>query len=215
MTVSIINNTNTTLKSNSSTMTNMHKQCPPLYLNSPPTQDHCLQGHLKVAMKSENNNTTFENRCSTIHDNNYSPDNSIQSLPHNITSPRTQKSTSLRFMPYKRPSAAAAASRVKENDQDLALFGPVPSADSFSFAFSSSVATSGPVTPPPPIAREGDLTELVLDDAMVFQELDCITNSLHIPYSPPLSPIITTTTSNSSSSSLNDDLMNHDFVLFP
>ncbi|KAK4511202.1 Fumarate hydratase [Mucor velutinosus] len=161
-------------------------------------------------IRIENNNTTFENCCSTIHDN-YSPDNSIQSLPRNITSPGISKSTSLRFMPYKKPSAAAAA-KAKENDQDLALFGPVPSADSFSLAFTSA-ATSGPVTPPPPITREGDLTELVLDDEMVFQELDCITNSLHLPYSPPLSPTITTTSN--SSSSLDDDLMGDDFILFP
>ncbi|GAN10822.1 hypothetical protein MAM1_0408d10372 [Mucor ambiguus] len=158
------------------------------------------------------NNNTFENCCTTIHDNNHSPDNSIQSLPRNIASPSTKNSTSLRFMPYKRPSAAAAASKAKENDPDLALFGPVPSADSFSFA-SSLAATSGPVTPPPPTAREGDLTELVLDDEMVFQEFDCITNSLRLPYSPPLSP--TTSTASNSSSFLDDDFMNVDFVLFP
>ncbi|KAF1799513.1 hypothetical protein V8B55DRAFT_1539095 [Mucor lusitanicus] len=166
-------------------------------------------------IRIENNNNTFDNCCSTNHDNNYSPDNSIQSLPRNIASPSVKKSTSLRFMPYKKPHVAAAASKAKENDQDLALFGPVPSAGSFSFAFSSA-ATSGPVTPPPPTAGEGDLTELVLDDEMVFQELDCITNSLHLPYSPPLSPTTTTTTTTSNpSSSLDDDLINDDFILFP
>lgn len=54
MTVSIINNTNTTaLKNNSCDMTKMYKQCPPLYLNSPPTQDHYRQVHLKTAMESD------------------------------------------------------------------------------------------------------------------------------------------------------------------
>ncbi|EPB81934.1 hypothetical protein HMPREF1544_11323 [Mucor circinelloides 1006PhL] len=156
-------------------------------------------------IRIENNNTNNDICCSSIHDNNYSPDNSIQSVPRNIASPSINKSKSLRFMPYKRP--AAAASKTKENVQDLALFGPVPSADSFSF-----VATSGSVTPPPLTACEGDLTDLVLNDEMVFQELDCITNSLHLPYSPPLSPINTTTTT---SNSLGDDLLDDDFILFP
>lgn len=116
-------------------------------------------------------------------------------------------------MPYKRPDAAA--SKAKENEQDLALFGPVPSADSFSFAFSSATA-SGPVTPPPlTTSSAGDLAELVQDDEMVFQELDCIINSLHLPYSPPLSPTTVTTSTALNSSFLDDDLMNHDYILFP
>lgn len=118
-------------------------------------------------------------------------------------------------MPYMRPDVEKQKKTEQDNDQGFALFGPVPSAESLSF--SSSFATSGSVTPP--TFCVGDLTDHILDDEMVFQELDYITNSLDLPFSPPLSPIITTTTTTTTTitttSSLDDNLNNDDFILFP
>ncbi|CEP17024.1 hypothetical protein [Parasitella parasitica] len=97
-------------------------------------------------------------------------------------------------MSYVRPNVAEKKS---EDDQGLAMFGPVPSFESFSL---NASATSGSITLPNSCV--GDLIDHVLDDEMVFQELECITNSLALPISPPLSPTATIT-------------LEDDFILFP
>ncbi|KAI8637046.1 hypothetical protein BD408DRAFT_425213 [Parasitella parasitica] len=137
------------------------------------------------------------NCCSSIHDNNCSPDNSFQTLARNIAISGIKKSKkTLRFTPYMRPDVAEK----NKDDQVLALFGPVPSPESFSLSFSE---TLGSVTPSNSCAD--NLSDHILDDEMVFQELECITNSLAFPISPPLSPTTATATAT----------LDNDFTLFP
>jgi hypothetical protein len=162
-------------------------------------------------IRIENDQQTNNNCSSSIYDNNYHPDNSFQTLSRNIASPSIKNSKPLRFMPYMKPDVEKQKNTEQDNNQDFALFGPVPSAESLSF--SSYFATSGSVTPP--TSCVDDLTDHILDDEMVFQELESITNPLNLPFSPPLSPIITTTTTTTTiTSSLDDDFNNDDFILF-
>jgi hypothetical protein len=170
----------------------------------------------RKADESHSNNSCC---ISSLHDNFY-PDNnnSFDSLAYNVS-------------PRMTPIASKKRRKLEEESQDkdqdgLALFGPIPTLQSFSSVLDSSTASSSSssfIDNNPPITcfdfdeevinDDDDDNNNILDDELIFQELKWITNASNtstnnsLPLSPPLSP------SAQDSLDIQEDL--DDFVLFP
>ncbi|CAO3657182.1 unnamed protein product [Mucor hiemalis] len=171
-------------------------------------------------------NPLIQQRCSSsshvLELNNY-PDNSNNFYNTQTTTPVShhRRRTSRTFTPYGRREG------VKKDacdNSDEALFGPVPTLASFNYSQANSITPNSTTTithtQTPPIEQSiFDFEEIIekqeatiLDDDMVFEELEWITNTMNnnndsLPLSPPLSPF------DSESFSFSEPL--DDYVLFP
>lgn len=199
-----------------------------------------------IAMRKDNPLIQHQ-RCSSsshvLELNNY-PDNSFYNN-HTTTQPSSSSSSlhhrrrmsSRVFTPYsqqqrQRPNVKKDAI---DNSSDEALFGPVPT--SFMTATATAAATTTTTTtfittpptstqtsPSPPIEQSiFDFEETfekkatILEDDMVFQELEWITNTMNndsssLPLSPPLSPFDNAA---SEVDSFSLEPLDDDYVLFP
>lgn len=153
-------------------------------------------------------------RCSSsshlLDPNNY-PDNSNNFFANtNANNASHNRRTSRTFKPYVRPPVVGVKKVVSEADE--ALFGPIPTLALFKSQQATfdttTTATINSFTQTPPIEtsifdfeeideKSNDDKANILDDDMVFEELDWITNTMNLsndiapsnlPLSPPLSP---------------------------
>lgn len=201
-----------------------------------------------VIAKRKDNPLIQQQRCSSsshvLELNNY-PDNSFynntttqltsspSSSSSTSSSPLQRRRMSRAFTPYpsRRPNDVKKKDAI-DNSSDEALFGPVPTTTSL---FGLSTAATAAITTPPTSTQTSpspaieqsifDFEETfekkatILDDDMVFQELEWITNTMNhdnssLPLSPPLSPFDDDNAA-SEVESFSLEPLDDDYVLFP
>lgn len=183
--------------------------------------------------------TNKQQRCFSslhVHDSNYNPDNSTTTTFAFNNNDIKDKN---RFMPYIIPTTTARKQALLEiattTANEASLFGPIPTMDSFvtaADAFNNKPCSLNDddddafVTPPMETknADNDDDDDLILDDEMVFQELELLSNAINsttsdlnttLPPSPPLSPFDFSFDQEAINDSLLEEQSSNDFILFP